>query len=135
MSIFGWGKFIAASGQELDYKIMCDDFTQEDWDCLAQIVLQKMGDMPIKFAVGVPSGGLPFAKAIMRAVCEGPIHFGHEGKIIVCEDVWTTGGSVSRFMNSVNLKAEHCVIWTVFARGPLIAPARALFLTEDAAQA
>lgn len=37
MSLFRYGKLIAHSGSELDYKIECDALTDDDIDCLARI--------------------------------------------------------------------------------------------------
>lgn len=111
------GKFIAASGQTLPWKIDCDAFTSDDWREIVAIAVQMLP--PFGSVVGVPRGGLPLAEAI---AC-----FAQSGPTLYVDDVWTTGGSMRR----VGL-TDKDLGFVVFARGPLPANVRALFYTEAA---
>ena len=86
----------------LSWKIECDDLTQMDWACLAEVISRRFLFSEV---VGVPRGGLALAKALQPYCTSGP-------RLIV-DDVLTTGQSmegVRRYQDDVGV--------VVFARGP-----------------
>lgn len=75
---------------------------------------------PFSEVYGVPRGGLPLAEALTPYVTEGGV--------LVVDDVWTTGGSMRRFIGQsyLDLKPSlhHAV---VFAHNPVPLSVTALF--------
>lgn len=89
MSLFVKRKIRLHSGQQSDFKIECDALTDNDWDCLAFMISEKMD---YKSAWGVPEGGKKLAEALMRyrtADMELPS--------LICDDVLTTGNSMKEY--------------------------------------
>lgn len=89
-NLFQYGKFISHSGKELLYKIECDAFTYDDWDCLAQIVASKIN---YEQAWSIPRGGDKFADALNR--CDRDIE---TTDVLLVDDVWTTGRSFNEYL-------------------------------------
>lgn len=79
--------FKSHSGLELNWKIECDDLTQEDIDTLAFIISNKF-----KFGsvYGIPNGGIRMAKALDKYSLSGSF-----SRLLV-DDVLTTGGSMEK---------------------------------------
>lgn len=120
---YRWGDpFKLRSGITSEWKIECDDLTQEDWEalaCMAFPLLEPFGEV-----VGVPRGGLPLANAMAtysRSCSVTYFHPSHDWclgsplPLLIAEDVMTTGDSMER------LRAQYpnrTVIGVcVFARG------------------
>ena len=102
MSIFKNGNFILASGKQSNWKIDCDDLTDEDWETLALMaseILPSFGSVE-----GVPTGGLKFAAALSKYITKGPP--------LIAEDVVTTGASMERIRDS-----RIAIGVAVFSRG------------------
>lgn len=102
IGLFQLGNFKLASGEVSMWKIECDALTEDDWDCLAAMaakIVPYFGSV-----VGVPQGGLPFAKALRMYVTAGPR--------LVVDDVFTTGGSLRKIMQDGDLAV------VAFARNP-----------------
>lgn len=115
MTLFQTGDFTLASGQKSTWKIECDALTPEDWAGLAAMAVQFL---PAFGAVlGVPRGGLPLARALER--------YATVGKTLVVDDVWTTGGSMKRFIAERNLEEYFGLV--AFARNPPQSWVTALF--------
>jgi orotate phosphoribosyltransferase len=104
VSLFQLGNFTLASGAPSAWKIECDALTAEDWDCLAFLGLRIVPSFGS--VVGVPRGGLPFARAMSQYVTSGP-------RLIV-DDVFTTGGSLLPFMDG----ERGSIALVAFARNP-----------------
>ena len=83
--MFDWGKFTSHSGLQLDYKINCDDLTDNDLDCLAEIVASKI---IFDKVYGIPRGGQRFAAALQ------PFARKNTGTTLIVDDVLTTGSSI-----------------------------------------
>lgn len=84
--LFQSGEFTLASGQPSSWKIDCDFLRPSDWRTLAAIaadLLPPFGDV-----VGVPRGGIDFARALKEHVTESA------RPLLVVDDVWTTGESM-----------------------------------------
>ena len=107
MNLFQSGDFTLHSGEHSAFKIHCDVLTPADWETLAAMVAARI---PFRFAVGVPKGGLPFARALLR----------HEDRrrddlpVLIVDDVLTTGAS----MEETRASMLNCPIVgvVVFAR-------------------
>ena len=107
--IFQWGKFQSAAGRELDWKIDCDGLNSSDWHCIANIMARQL--RPFGRVHGVPRGGVPFADALAphcRPEC---------GMVLIADDVWTTGKSMTAFADTLDGQTWIGVV--AFARGEL----------------
>lgn len=101
--LFRNGYFTLASGLEAKWKIECDALVEEDWATLAMMAVEGFGNP--SSVVGVPRGGLPFAKALAP-------HCQAEGPQWIVDDVFTTGRSIKMLRT---VKQTGVV---VFARTP-----------------
>jgi hypothetical protein len=123
MNLFQYGKFTSAAGRELDFKIECDALTPEDWDCLARLIVDRVG--PFGQVMGVPTGGYPLQDALWK------YQKGGDFPILVVDDVWTTGQSMLNFVKENNINQFDWNGYVVFARVPIInAHVKALFTME-----
>lgn len=97
------------SGKLSDFKIECDALTDEDLECLAYLVGQK-----IKFSsvVGVPKGGVRFAKKLQQYAM-GSFE-GHP--FLIVDDVLTTGGSIEEFKKRFGC-SNGIIGVVIFSRG------------------
>ena len=114
MSLFQDGNFKSHAGLPLKWKLECDAITEDEWRCLAKIVMEYQ-ERPFYKAVGIPRGGLKFAEA-MNEYASG----NEEDSIMVCDDVFTTGTSFKEFINEnyPMWSAGQGFRWVVFARRP-----------------
>jgi len=90
MGLFVFGDFALHSGQRSSWKIDCDALSDEDIQTLAHMarsILPPFGDV-----IGVPRGGLRLADALRGT------SFGH--RVLVVDDVLTTGASMLRYMKT-----------------------------------
>ncbi len=94
MNLFQIGDFTLASGQKSKWKIECDALTDKDWEALALIASQIL--LPFGKVEGVPTGGVKFAKALEKYVTKG--------KLLIAEDVITTGSSMEKFREGRDAK-------------------------------
>lgn len=84
--LFQLGEVTLSSGRTSDWKIECDALTPADWDTLARLATRGMPSF--RQVVGVPTGGLAFARALEKyAEPFSPY-------LLICDDVWTTGRSM-----------------------------------------
>jgi hypothetical protein len=104
MSIFIQKIFTMHSGERGNFKIECDGLTDEDWATLAFIVSQRL---TFRRVIGVPTGGLKFAKALEPYVSE-------DGPVLIVDDVLTTGRSMEEFRSIFSFP---CIGVVAFARG------------------
>ncbi len=107
MTLFVPGAFTSHSGQVLQWKIECDALTDEDWECLAVIIVPHLE--PFGLVRGIPEGGLIFASKLRAYSTESKT-------VLIVDDVLTTGRSM---MNEGNNIGTRDIIGAVaFARGP-----------------
>lgn len=118
--MFKQGNFILASGKQSDWKIELDNFDEDDWNTLAYLINQRI----VRFGrvLGVPTGGYALASALKQYATDDPSH-----PTLVVDDVFTTGGSIERFISSLNERNDPYLVWVVFARKPPPPNINALF--------
>jgi len=118
MSLFQLGDFISHVGIKLEWKIECDDLTDEDWECLAKMIADRV---MFRSVIGIPRGGNKLAAALQK-YCEPTAEYYR----LVVDDVWTTGTSMKEFMEPDDFG------YVVFARNkiPDGTPVRALFTMD-----
>ena len=109
MPLFQWGRFKSAAGLDLNWKIECDALHSHDWACIAHASAKFIG--PFGRAIGVPRGGLQLADAF-GPLCDPASH-----RLLIVDDVWTTGASMNAFADSIG--AEGWTGFVAFARGEL----------------
>jgi orotate phosphoribosyltransferase len=90
MNLFRYGNFTLASGKTSNFKIDCDGLTSEDWAAIAALVAPKK---VFGTVVGIPRGGWKFAEALYQ------YRTPESSCILYADDVWTTGGSLKKFVN------------------------------------
>lgn len=114
MKLFQDGDFKSHAGLPLKWKLECDAITDDEWRCLAKMVMDYQERLFYK-AVGIPRGGLKFAEA-MNEYASG----NEEDPIMICDDVFTTGASFKEFINEnyPMWSAGQGFRWVVFARRP-----------------
>ena len=116
MGLFNFGRFKLHSGKNSNFKIDCDFLTDADLNALANLI---RGDYRLCEFIGVPKGGLKFAKALNLTNNNYNLY---HSKVVV-DDVLTTGHSILSKMWEVH--AERGLV--IFARGPLPEGVDAIF--------
>lgn len=112
VSLFQHGEFVLASGEQSDFKIECEALTDDDWECLAYLASWCLP--PFGTVEGVPRGGLRFADALRYHVTPGA------NRVLIADDVWTTGRSWHDFRLSLGYLPGPDVVGVVaFARQPI----------------
>lgn len=119
-SLFQVGDFTLASGQPSRWKIECDALTTDDWDALAVMLVERL-PRPFSSVWGVPRGGVPLANAL-RPYADPSV----QGHVLFVDDVWTTGGSMQRFIGSVMEHGDYTRA-VIFARNPVPSDVTAVF--------
>ena len=65
--LFTSGDFISHAGLPLKWKIECDAIRPEEWDCLAQMIMDYQ-KMPFSWVEGIPRGGMSLASALEKYI-------------------------------------------------------------------
>jgi len=94
VNLFQYGPVRLASGVESNFKIECDALTDDDWECLAAMIADRVPSFDE--VVGVPTGGEPLAQAL-KPYCLRNTGMGVAYRLLVVDDVWTTGRSMMDF--------------------------------------
>ena len=113
MGLFNVGHFVLHSGDESVLKIDCDSLADTDWEALAYLAQRALP--PFSEAVGVPTGGEKFAKALnyyaRPKLCEDFLG-------VIADDVLTTGRSIREHGRIISKNGEiRCLGVVAFARG------------------
>lgn len=103
-NLFQLGNFKSHSGETLPWKIDCDGLTEEDWECLAWMIVERV--RPFSNVEGILTGGLALEWAL-------DAHRSFDGSLLIVDDVLTTGKSMEA--HRAGREATGAV---VFARGP-----------------
>lgn len=124
-NLFTSGDFISHAGLPLKWKIECDAIRPEEWDCLAQMIMDYQ-TIPFRHAEGIPRGGVSLATALNKYATNNK-----DDQIMVVDDVWTTGTSFKDYIkeNHPGTLRGEIIKWCIFARRPIpvLDGVRALF--------
>jgi hypothetical protein len=109
-SLFQRKTFKMHSGQMTNFKIECDNLSDEDIETFAMVIAEHI---VFGRVVGVPTGGIRIAKALEK-YCDNDPNL----PVLLVDDVLTTGKSMEEVKDEL-VKEEDIVIGVVlFARGP-----------------
>lgn len=115
LNLFQLGEIKLSSGQRSFFKIECEMLTDSDWECLARLAVERVP--PFGKVFGVPQGGIPFARAL-ALYCRP-----HCPRVLIADDVYTTGESIGRFAREMQGKHKFHIddTWGIvaFARDPI----------------
>jgi adenine/guanine phosphoribosyltransferase-like PRPP-binding protein len=108
--MFEWKDFISHSGKSFQWKIECDDLTDGDIECIANII---NGQLSFKKVYGIPRGGLRLAAALQK-YCDPDAR-----EILIVDDVLTTGKSMEKMRETMRKAGESSPIYgvVIFSRG------------------
>ena len=104
--------FIGHSGGQLHWKIEMDALEDEEWKCIARMIME-IETRPFCSAIGIPRGGLKLSLYLNDYSTQD-----ENDPYLICDDVLTTGGSMDYFINQYfrNRKPQGYFGWVVFAR-------------------
>lgn len=117
MPLFIKKNFISAAGLALTWKIECDALTPDDWYAIAAICAPSLPSFGR--VVAVPKGGKLLAAEFEKFVKQ------NEQRILVVDDVWTTGSSMAK----IGIGFDKWIGFVAFARGELPAHVFAFMTT------
>lgn len=106
----GWfqlGDYTFASGRRSTFKVECDDLTDAELAAMCSVLARIL--RPFGEVHGVPTGGLRVADHMRPHSVPGCMP-------LVVDDVWTTGGSMERYWDSLGRPMALRAV--LFARGP-----------------
>ena len=137
MNLFQKVDFKSSAGLDLSWKIECDAISDDEWECIATMIMEKA--KPFRSAIGVPRGGVKLAEILNEYGTGSDL----DPECIV-DDVLTTGKAseecrnktikdeeerisiCKQFVGVTRTKAEQDIIvngskvdpvgWVVFAR-------------------
>lgn len=104
-------EFTSAAGLKLPFKINCDALSNMELEHIAVVAAKKL--QPFSNVVYVPSGG-------KRLAYELSYYVGNIGPTLVVDDVWTTGSSMLKKVNSVGLSDGDWIGFVIFNRGLIL---------------
>ena len=104
--------FIGHSGGQLHWKIEMDALEDEEWKCIARMIME-IETRPFCSAIGIPRGGLKLSVYLNDYSTQD-----ENDPYLICDDVLTTGGSMDYFVDQYfrNRKPQGYFGWVVFAR-------------------
>ena len=125
MKLFQIGDFKSHAGLPLSWKIECDAITNDEWQCIARMIMEYQKE-PFRYAVGIPRGGHGLGFALNAHATDNPDH-----RVLICDDVYTTGTSFKEFVIQENYNEEEIIKWVAFARKPTTDNVNALFTMPE----
>ena len=125
MNLFQLGDFKLHSGQHSDFKLECDALTDDDWECIAFLLSQRLP--PFDECYGVPRGGLKLAEKMQKY--KQTTTYGWN-TVLFADDVFTTGNSLRAFAFD-NIGNREMLGAVVFARTEPPDWIHALFTMSD----
>lgn len=93
--MFNKGEFISHSGNKLKWKIECDDLSDDDLDCMANLISNRYDFCEV---YGVPTGGERIAEYLKMYRKKD------SDNVLVVDDVLTTGASMEQARASLKGK-------------------------------
>ena len=126
MNLFVKEDFISHAGNPLSWKIECDALTDDDWACIAHMIVEQE-TRPFSKVVGIPNGGKKLEKALQPYINEdmykNAIGVWTPHRLLIVDDVWTTGTSFKEFKEIELVKQDINMLgwigWVAFARNPI----------------
>jgi hypothetical protein len=109
------------SGRSSSFKIECDDLTDDEVAAMCALLVKAL-PVPFGSVSGVPTGGLRLEEAMRPFVTAGPL--------LIIDDVWTTGGSVSRHWRDIG-SPPNMIVGVLFARGRVSSVVTPLFALHE----
>ena len=116
-NLFDYGSFISHSGKELNWKIECEALNDDDWNCLAHMILE-FNSIPFQYAIGIPRGGVKLGDILDKYGTRN-----ENDPVLIVDDVMTTGNSFEEFKQrhiALRAKEHRYMGWCVFSRSPLV---------------
>jgi orotate phosphoribosyltransferase-like protein len=116
MTLFSGHSFISHSGQQLPFKIECDNLTDEDLDVFVQMIInagQIYNSLKFREVRGVPTGGLRIEEKLKYRIDMT------SDRLLIVDDVLTTGASMEQMKNeaiSEGWKDENITGVVLFSR-------------------
>ncbi len=110
-----------ASGRQSSFKVECDDMSDEEIAQHARLLARILP--PFSSVEGVPRGGGRVAKALE------PYADARARLPLVVDDVWTTGGSMRRYIEEHGIGHVNGAV--LFSRGPTPAWVRPLWVLHE----
>ena len=109
MNLFVKEDFISHAGNHLTWKIECDALSFNDWACIAHAIVEQE-TRPFSKVVGIPRGGRKLEQAL-QPYCDDSTFRNDVGdvihhKLLIVDDVWTTGTSFDEFTQLPEIKQE-----------------------------
>lgn len=97
MRLFSTGRYQLNSGVISPWIIDCRALSEYDWEALALIAMEKFS-LEFYGTIGIPKGGLGLSQAMYKHKSN---RLGH-AKVLICDDVYTTGNSMNEFRHNPN---------------------------------
>ena len=90
MNLFQKVDFKSSAGLDLSWKIECDAISDDEWECIATMIMERAN--PFRSAIGVPRGGVKLAE-ILNEYGTGS----YLDPVCIVDDVLTTGKSMEEY--------------------------------------
>ena len=87
MNLFQKVDFKSSAGLDLSWKIECDAISDDEWECIATMIMEKA--KPFRSAIGVPRGGVKLAELLNKYATGSYLD-----PMCIIDDVLTTGKSM-----------------------------------------
>lgn len=104
LTLFNFGDVQLHSGKRSNFKIDCDDLTQDDLNSIAALVAPQLP--PFSKCVGIPFGGTRLAVAF------GKYAQGEAFPTLIVDDVLTSGSSMLEYKNLIIVPPIGFVIFS-----------------------
>ena len=90
MDLFQKVDFKSSAGLDLTWKIECDAVSDDEWKCIATMIMERAN--PFRSAIGVPTGGIKLAE-LLNEYGTGS----YLDPVCIVDDVLTTGKSMEEY--------------------------------------
>lgn len=123
-NIFKNGNFVLSSGKESNFKIDCDDLSDEDIEFFARLISQNI---EFKEVYGIPTGGNRLANSLLKYCV-----LDYNKPCLIVDDVMTSGKSFEKAKETLN-KYPNIIGVCIFCRDKSVKPdwVRSVFDVAD----